>query len=88
LDPTIVEHAALDRAAKGALLPADVDGGLADVLLADDNVGPLWPLVALVAVQRDGFLVDFDLAAVEADRDEGFDQGLAVLYAGGTFSVL
>jgi hypothetical protein len=31
----------------------------------------------LIAVQRDGFLVHLDLAAVETDRDEGFDQGLA-----------
>ena len=42
-------------------LPADIIGGLADVLPADDDVGPLRAFVSLVAVQRDGFFVDLDL---------------------------
>jgi hypothetical protein len=58
------------------------------VLPADDDVGLLRAFVALVAVERDGFLVDLDLAAVEADRDEGFDQGLAVLEAGRAFNIM
>ncbi len=128
LEYGVVEHAAFDRAAEGALLPsdgvvgvllldavlhlrvepvpavvladpgpvravrqpfpADVVGSLADVLAANDDVGPLRAFITLVAVQRDGLVVRFDLAAVEADRDEGFDQGLAVLEAGGAFDVV
>jgi hypothetical protein len=37
--------------------PADVIGGLADMLAADDDVGPLRALIALVAVEWDGLLV-------------------------------
>jgi hypothetical protein len=81
--------AAIDRADAATVraprqpVPAEGVGGLADVLAADDDVGPLRALIALVAVQRDGFFVNFDLAAIETGRDEGFDQGRAVLEAGG-----
>ena len=45
----------------GLALPADIVGRLADVLAADDDVSVLRTLVSLVAVQRDGLLVCFDL---------------------------
>lgn len=51
-------------------------------------MGAVGALVALVAVQRDDLLVDLDLAVAKADRDEGFDQGLAVLEAGHAFSIV
>lgn len=45
-------------------------------------------LVVEVAVQRHGLVVALALRAVEADRDEGFDQGRAFLEAGGAFDVV
>jgi hypothetical protein len=47
--------------AVGLALPANVVGGLPDVLAADDDVGLLRALVALVAVEWHGRLMDLDL---------------------------
>ena len=46
--------------------PPDVVGARTDMFPANDDLCPLRAFVALVAVQRDGFLVHLDLVAVES----------------------
>jgi hypothetical protein len=54
----------------GLALPADVVGPGPDVLASDHNVGLLRPDVALVAVQGDRLIMDFDLGLRESAFDE------------------
>ena len=57
-------------------LPADIVGGLTDVLAADHDVGALRALVALVALQRHSLFVNLDLIPGEAALDQGGHEGL------------
>ena len=45
----------------GQSFPTDIVSRLPDMLPANDDVGPLGPLVALVAKKRHGFRMHFDL---------------------------
>lgn len=44
--------------------------------------------IAAVAVQHHGVLMNLDLAAVEADRDQCFNKGLAVFEARLAFHIV
>jgi hypothetical protein len=58
------------------------------VLAPDDDVRPLRAFVAAVTVQRCGLFVHFDLITAEADGDQRFDEGFAVLEARLAFHVV
>ncbi len=55
----------------GQRLPADIVGGRADLLPTYDHMGALLPLVAALAEQRDGLIMQLDLLAGEAHRQQG-----------------
>jgi hypothetical protein len=71
----------LARSRRGTCHPASAPSRhrwrRAHVLPANHDVGTLRAFVALIAVQGDGLFVDFDLAAVKANRDQGLDQAPA-----------